>query len=132
MKTYCSLILCNNLYSGILTRNFHLWQISVTITEKFTAIKPESPEMSRTIMAVINEAGGGGEGGGGGADAVVTDIFSILVIYLLYLLILSLIQSFHPSMPFIYPSILSFVHRSVHPSIHPSSHSSIHLLFYPI
>lgn len=53
-------------------------QISVTITEKFTAIKPESQEMSRTIMAVINEAGGGG-GGGGGVNAVVIVIpFDIL------------------------------------------------------
>ena len=47
----------------------------MTITDKFTAIKPESPEMSRTIMAVINEAGGGGAGG---ANAVVTEIFSFL------------------------------------------------------
>ncbi|XP_068753326.1 polycystin-1-like protein 2 [Montipora capricornis] len=38
--------------------------ISVTITEKFTNIQPASLEMSRTIMAVINAAGGGGPAGG--------------------------------------------------------------------
>ena len=51
-------------------------QISVTITEKFTAIKPESQEMSRTIMAVINEAGRGG-GGADGVNAVVIVIHFI-------------------------------------------------------
>ncbi|XP_068684585.1 polycystin family receptor for egg jelly-like [Montipora foliosa] len=47
--------------------------IAATIIERFTAIRPESAEMSRTIMVVINEAGGGegaSEGGSGGADAV--------------------------------------------------------------
>lgn len=48
-------------------------QIAAAITETFTAIKAESPEMSRTIISVINAAGGGdGADGAGGTDAVVT------------------------------------------------------------
>ena len=71
-------------YPGIrvLTLHFYFEQIAVTITDKFTSIKAESPEMSRTIMAVINEAGGGGEGGGGGgggANAVVSYQFNVLI-----------------------------------------------------
>ena len=64
----------------VLTLHFYFEQIAVTITDKFSSIKAESPEMSRTIMAVINEAGGGGEGGGGeggGANAVVSYQFNV-------------------------------------------------------
>lgn len=64
----------------VLTLHFYFEQIAVTITDKFSSIKAESPEMSRTIMAVINEAGGGREGGGGGGaggNAVVSYQFNV-------------------------------------------------------
>lgn len=43
-------------------------QISTIITEKFSAIKPETIKMTDVIMGVINEAT---EGGGDGAHAMV-------------------------------------------------------------